>query len=157
MDQIIPEKVEGVRFTNRPIPVPYNYRIIYKVAQISLIIHYCSGRKACSLEKIHIIATALSSSIELEKLLDYIEDNRKSMILVRFDPAINRAIDFALAEEIIQRQKNGLFKLSQKGKIYTNEISNDCDLFILEKSNLKSIELKLTEEMVNNLLSIWGE
>ena len=156
MDQIIPEKVEGVRFTNRPIPVPYNYRIIYKLAQIALIIHYCSARKACSLEKIHIIATALSSSSELEKLLNYIEDNKKSMILVRFDPAINRAIDFALAEELILRQKNGLFKLSKKGKSYINEIVNDSDLFILEKSSLKRIELKLTEEKVNNLLSIWG-
>ncbi|WCK55145.1 hypothetical protein PP175_03925 [Aneurinibacillus sp. Ricciae_BoGa-3] len=156
MSSIIPDKVKGVSFTKRPGPVPYSYRIIYKVSQIALILFYCCGRKACSLQKVHIVATALSSKSEMDKLLLFLKGSEKSIILVRFDPAINRAIDFALAEGIILRQKNGLFKLTEKGKEYIVEVIKDKSLFIFEKNNLEQIGLKLTEDRINQLISTWS-
>lgn len=151
----IPDNVEGISFTNRPIAVPYNYRIIYRISQIILIIYYCCNRKACSLEKIHITSSALSTKDEMEKLLQFIDKEKESYILVRFNPAINRAIDFALAEDILIRQKNGLFKLSTKGKRYMDNIVKDRDLFIFEKLNLSNIGTKLTEDKISQLISLW--
>jgi hypothetical protein len=157
MGSILPKKAKVVIFTERPIPVPYNYRISYKITQIALIIKFCSGTKACSIEKIHIISNSLSTKKELGKLKNYLNEIKGEVILARFDPSINRAIDFALAENLILRQKNGLFKLTKKGSIYINEIINDKDIFLFEKVNLEDIGLKLTEEKVEQLISFWSD
>lgn len=157
MENIIPKEVENITFINRPIPVPYNYRIVYKITQIALIIHICSGRKACSLTKIHMISTSLNSKEEFDNLLNYVIHNRHEINLVRFDPSINRAIDFALAEGILLRQKNGLFKLSPKGKEFVENIIKDKNLFIFEKSQLNQLGGNLTEDKIERLIAMWSD
>lgn len=53
--------------------------------------------------------------------------------LVRFDPAISRAINFALADELIYRQGNGLFRLTTTGKKLLTSIYTDNKLMTVEK------------------------
>lgn len=74
---------------------------------------------------------------------------------MRFDPVINRAIGYALSENLIIRQANGLFKLSPKGKNCVNEINKDTTLFIREKKIMESISFKLTEEKIKSLILDW--
>ncbi|MGX5623668.1 hypothetical protein [Bacillus cereus] len=157
MENIIPNEVESITFTNKPIPVPYNYRIVYKITQIALIVYICSGRKACSLIKIHMISTALNSKERFDNLLNYVIYNEQAIDLVRFDPSINRAVDFALAEGILLRQKNGLFKLPIKGKGYIEHIINDTSMFIFERNQLKQLGSNLTEDKIDRLISIWSD
>lgn len=157
MENLIPNEVESIIFTNKPIPVPYNYRIVYKITQIALIIHICSGRKACSLIKIHMISTALKSKEGFNNLMNYVVYNKQAIDLVRFDPSINRAVDFALAEGILLRQKNGLFKLTIKGKLYIQHIIKDASMFIIEKNQLKQLGSNLTEDKIDRLISMWSD
>ena len=48
-------------------------------------------------------------------LLDYV-NNQIDYILVRFDPVVNRAIKYAIADELVIQQKNDTFKLTKKGE-----------------------------------------
>lgn len=156
MEELFSNIIKFIRVRNRPTAVPYNYRILYKVTQLLLIISYCcTARKGCSIEKMHMISNAINDKDELNNLLSFIEEKNNNLIIVRFDPVINRAVEYALAENLILRQANGLFKLSPKGKILVTEINKDINLFIREKKIMENISFKLTEEKIKSLILDW--
>ncbi len=147
--------IENVRFKHRPNAVPSSYRIIYRITQILLIMKVCcKGKKGCSLEKIQIISDAISYEESLGRLKLFIQGKIEA-ITIRYDPSLNRAITYAMAEGLICVQKNKLFKLSEKGKSYIKEIENNEHLYANEKKILKSISTKLTEEMIQKLIMDW--
>ena len=63
--KIIPDGIKDVEFTKRPDPVPYNYRISYKVAQICLILDLAVKKGGCSFQLIQIVATALTTDFDI--------------------------------------------------------------------------------------------
>lgn len=155
MDEFLLEYVKSVKVERKPIAVPYNYRIMYKISQLILIIYYCcSSRKGCSLEKLHMISTSITSKNDYERLSSFI-NGKQNIIIIRFDPAVNRAITLALAEELLCRQVNGLFKLSKKGKKFAEELDKDKTLMVREKELMQRISTNLTEEKINGLMADW--
>lgn len=157
VESIIPENVVGFRVTKRAISVPYKYRILYMISQICLILNICSGKKACSLLKIQIISTAISSKNEFKKLIMFLDDSKYPLEIIRFDPSVNRGIDFAIAEKLLHRQKNGLVKLSDKGRKFINEILMYEEIFKLEKKQLNIIGDRVNEEKIGQLITLWSD
>lgn len=99
-------------FESKPDAVPYNYRISYKIAQMCLIISKsCSSRAGCSLVKLHIISNALNTQEYMESLHDYV-NGKRGFMLVRFDPVVNRALKYAIADNLVSQLKNGTYKLN---------------------------------------------
>lgn len=146
---------DEIIFDSKPDAVPYNYRISYKLSQICLVIALsCSGRSGCSLIKLHILSCALNTQDNMNKLEKYVNE-KISYILVRFDPAINHAVKYALAEGLIFQLKNGTLKLTDKGKKLVKEIKKDDNLMTREKEYLVKIGNKLTTEKIENLMSAW--
>lgn len=146
---------DEILFNVKPDAVPYNYRISYKIAQLCLIMSICCGRGGCSLIKLHMISVGLSSKREMEKILAFVDDQLSSYTVVRFDPAVNRAIKYALADKLISQQMNGLFKFSDKGKLFAKQIIKLDYLMVNEKSFLTLIKCKLSEEKIKFLMSSW--
>lgn len=141
-------------FDLKPEAVPYNYRISYKLAQLCLIIvKNCSGRSGCPLIKLHIISNALKTGEHMKELEDYINGNIP-FILVRFDPAVNRAIKYAIADELVYILQNGSFKVTEKGKKLIKQIEKE-NLMISERIYLSQIGTKLCKEKIDELLSLW--
>ena len=146
---------EEIVFDAKPDAVPYNYRISYKAAQLCLIISKCcSGRSGCSLVKIHILSNALNTKEYMKVLEDYLLE-KIPYIVVRFDPSVNRAIKYAIADEMIIQLKNGTFRLSDKGKKFILEIEKDKNLLIKEKQYLAKYSKKLTNDKIDILMSAW--
>lgn len=156
MKQMDELSAEGIVFNEKPDAVPYNYRISYRVSLLCLILKLCGGRKGCSLMKIHIISTAIASKDFYDKLQKFIKFNRDRDIIVRFDPAINRALEYAIADKLIGQQVNGRYKLVEKGKTLVDNICEDNGLLKLEKELLNGISLNLTEERINEISERWG-
>lgn len=155
MNEFLLEYVKSVRVERKPIAVPYNYRIMYKITQLLLIIYYCcSSRKGCSLHKLHMISTAITSKKDHERLTSFI-DGIQNIMIIRFDPTVNRAVTLALAEDLLYRQVNGLFKLSVKGKKFVEDLDKDKTLMVREKELMKLISTKLTEEKISGLMADW--
>lgn len=146
---------DEIIFENKPIPVPYNYRISYKVSQLCLILHLCSFRSGSSLIKLHMISIALTNVEDGNQLIDYVLNKTTNYTLVRFDPAVNRAVKYAQAEGIIFQQQNGLFRLTSKGKGYVENLIKDVTLMINEKDFLNKISNKLSEEKIKWLMASW--
>lgn len=145
---------DKIIFDSKPDAVPYNYRISYKLAQICLILAMsCRGRSGCSLVKLHIMSSALNTKDDMDTLKKYV-DEKSSYILVRFDPAINRAVKYAIADNLIFQLGNGSLRLSEKGKLLVKAIKED-ELMIKEKEYLSKIGNRLTSQKIENLISAW--
>lgn len=141
-------------FDSKPDAVPYNYRISYKIAQICLIVaKSCNGRAGCSLVKLHIISNALNTKECMQALEEYV-NGTMSFMLVRFDPAVNRAIKYAIADKLVIQLKNGTFKLTDTGKELVKKIDKE-DILQEEKIFLKELGFKLTNDKIEQLMSLW--
>ena len=136
---------KGIIFEAKPDAIPYNYRISYKISIICLLIHSCCGRRGCSLIKMHIIGSALSDDRFKQRLMKSLNSQLQYNLIVRFDPALNRALEFALADKMIV----------EKGKKLATTISVDESIFRTEKEILREISLSLTEERIKELSERW--
>ena len=97
------------------------------------------------------IATAVSDREFEEKLKKYLQTQISSTFVIRFEPSINRALEYALADGFIAQQANGTYKLMDRGKALVKEILNDDTLFQREKDVLEEIQCDLTEEKILRL------
>lgn len=151
----IDKDAKEITFVNRPIQVPYNYRIVYKVCKIVLIIGTTCRRGGCSTLKLHIISNAISSNEALKELSKFLENKSNRVSIIRFDPALTRAINYALAENIIDIQADGKIKLTNIGKKVYDEIMENKEIMIIEKDTLNCISNKLTETKIEEIIIDW--
>jgi len=136
--------------------VPFNYRISYKVSLICLIIGKCCGKKGCSSTKLQMINAAVSTSKGRIELLDLIDGRLITEVtLIRFDPAISRAINYALTDDLIYSQANGLLRLADKGKELVKSIYKDTELMIVEKDFFSELSNGLTEDIIEGIAQNW--
>lgn len=143
-----------VIFDAKPDAVPYNYRISYKVSQLCLIMRICGRGDVCSLIKLHMISFALFSHQNMNKLIEYVEGKCDAPI-VRFDPAVNRALTYAIAYRFIEQQQNAKYKLTNRGKSLAEQIMLVDDLMVAEVSDLNMLAKKLTENKINEIVDMW--
>lgn len=144
---------EQIIFNSKPDAVPYQYRLSYKIALACLILGLSCGRSGCSLSKLHLIIASMYSEKERSRLLNYVNSDSNQYLILRYDPTINKTIDFMLAEEIIFQQKNGLFRLTKAGNRFLKSIMSDKGLLINEKKFLNELSNKLTEDLIHKLKS----
>lgn len=143
-------------FDAKATAVPYNYRISYKISLVCLIIGKCCGKRGCSAIKLQMINAAIITSAGRKELLALASQRSINEIaLVRFDPAISRAINFALSDDLIFQQGNGLFRLTEKGKLLLSEIYEDSLLMVVEKKFFQELSSKLTEELIEEIAQSW--
>lgn len=76
-------------------------------------------------------------------------------MLVRFDPSVNRAVKYAIADKLLIQLKNGTFRLSDKGKKFVLDIEKDDSLLNNEKQYLDKYSKKLTNDKIDVLMSAW--
>lgn len=154
MEKIL-EDAKEITFVNRPIQVPYNYRIVYKICKIVLIIGKTCKRGGCSTLKLHILSNAVSSNEALKELRKFLENTSNRVSIIRFDPALTRAINYALAENIIDIQANGKIKLTDIGRKIYDQILYDENIMIMEKDTLNNISDRLTEAKIEEIIANW--
>lgn len=142
-------------FDSKPIAVPYNYRISYKISQLMLILSLCCARGGCSLAKLHMISIALNSDTAMQRLIVYAKGGVEGVPIIRFDPVVNRALMYAIAEGIVFQQKDGKLKPTKAGRIYVERIMKQDDLMNREKSFLSKISTKITEKKITEIMSNW--
>ena len=154
--KLSPLNNNDVIFDLKASAVPYNYRISYRVSLICLIIGKCCGKKGCSAIKLQMINTASGSHKAKEELMSLIENSFiVETTIIRFDPAISRAINFALADQLIYRQANGLYRLKDKGKSLVDAIYKDETIMKVEKSLFSELSNRLTEDIIGRIADNW--
>jgi hypothetical protein len=137
MEELVIKKLS---FTKRPIPLPAEYRPLYKIALIVMILKYCCRGETSSLLKLHLLSWTLASGKNMKEVRDYITSNFKTNFSVwGIEPALNRALQLAVAENICEIINGKNYKLTEKGGKFFEMIKADNALFDNEKAFLSVV------------------
>lgn len=144
------------RFVGRAVPVPADLRPAWRISLTLLIITGNGGKKGISLEKLHLLTWAARTDTMRELFLRTLQGSvANSQFPVRFDPAQNRAINFARGEGLISifRNTQGLKIVpTEKGGSYAEAIIKDPAVFVAEKAFVKAVSQRVTEKFVKDLI-----
>lgn len=148
--------IKAISFSKRPISIPADYRPLYRIAQICLILKFaCIGSKS-SLLKLHLLSWTFKSTINRNVLLQYTNDKLNTDLTVwGIDPTLNRALHIAVAEKYCSYEK-GKYTLIEKGFSFTELIEKDNEILFDEIKLLKCIGKRgLTEDKLETLSKKW--
>ena len=145
-----------ISFTERATPLYPNYRPMYKVSQILMVLYYNGFAGKASLLKLHLFSWGLKSTENLDTLKTFVTSNFQNKLhFFGIESTLNRALNLAYAEKLIDF-KNGSYSLLEKGRNFAESIDKDDSLFISEKQVLKLIGKKIPEKVINNLVNQWN-
>lgn len=140
-------------FTRRPRPIPPDLRPDWRVSVLLLILHYSHGRKA-SIKKLNLINWAIRSSKNRDVLLNQlISEKTSSGIIIRIEPGLSRAIDFAKGHGLIEIEyaKKTRVKLTSEGEAKAKKIDDLKDCFTKERNFLVKIKPYVKEKDIDVL------
>ena len=142
-----------ISFKRKPIPIPAEYRPMYQIAIIVLILYNCCRSNTSSLLKLHLLSWSVFSNKNMDYLSFFLRSNcagRKP--IWKIDPALNRALILAIADKFCEMTSNKKYKLTPKGISFINTLNSDNELLITEKIFFKKIgKSGLTEDLVIRL------
>jgi len=151
-------QIKKLSFSQRPIPIPAEYRPMYKIGLLVLILKLCCRGDRSNLLKLHLFSWALTSEKNMQKLRDYINSNfQTEMSVWGIEPALNRGLQLAVADGICEIIDGKSYKLTEKGLKFYEIINEDIDLFSIEKSFLSFIgKSKITDTRINAMTKQWN-
>jgi hypothetical protein len=76
---------------------------------------------------------------------------RPDSLVVRFDPALNRAVDFAIGEGLVRRIDGSRIELRAPGDSLGEEIAKDDELYTIEKLFIDEVRQSATEALVESI------
>lgn len=154
---VIPE-LQGVRITfkRRPSALPAEFRPFWRVGALILILSIlCRGGKS-NLQRLYVLNWALRTKESREEFMDVISGHLDPEdIIVRFDPGLLRALDFAIGERLIRRVGGDCVELTELGKKFALDLNmSKSEVFKVEREYLTSLKGKVTEAKIKSLLSM---
>lgn len=145
-------KIQAISFTKRAIPIPADYRPLYKIAHILLILFISCRSGKSSMMKLHFLCWALKTKANTSVVKGWVSDKFSSHLHIwGIEPTVNRALTFAIADNLIENIGSD-FLITTKGKDLVKAILKDKELFIREKEFLSDVgKNTITESQINQL------
>lgn len=128
------------RFERRPVPVPGTSRPVWLIILTLLALHLARGRKL-TLQKLHVITWAAKDKLTQDATLKVLLGKEPAdSVVPRIEPGLNRALDFAFAEQLIELNGKTSIKLTPKGLKAVKEVDNDLECMAQEKAFLLTLQ-----------------
>jgi len=145
-------KIQGLSFTKRAIPIPADYRPLYKIAHILLILHLSCRTGKSSMMKLHFLCWTIKTKVNTSIVTGWIQDKFSSHLHIwGIEPTVNRALIFAAADNLIENV-GADFIITSKGRNLAKVILQDKELFVREKEFLSTIgKNTITESQITQL------
>ncbi len=153
MDELtIPELDVPIIFRERPAALPGDLRPLWRVSLLVLLLRKCCRGDKSSLRRIHVLSSAARSKEVAETLLDAIENViPPGLVIVRIEPALNRAIDYAIGEGLVKRGKKDRLELTSAGKKFADELMQNPLLLASEKRFINAVGYRVNEAFVQSM------
>jgi len=150
--------IRKISFRERPITLPADYRPLYKIAMLTMVLKLCCRSERATLLKLHLFSWCLTSEKRMHQLAAYVHRNYTGDSIVwGIEPAVNRALVIANAEGICLHEERGTYVLAERGKAFYDLIAADNELFSLEKDFLRSMgKNKITDARIEAMSNQWS-
>ena len=147
----IPELASLFIFQQRPIDLPGDLRPVWRIGLIVLLLKTCCRQSRARFRQLHVLNWGVRNP-----------DNRKALeeavngqvpfdtVLVRIEPSLNRAVDLALGEGLLQRNAGDQIELTKKGLELAEAIEKDSNLYRPERDFMGRIKKRVTETLVDS-------
>ncbi len=143
----------GFEFDRRPTPVPAALRPEWRIASLLLALRQCWGNRATR-RQLHVLNWALRTPEARATFAHVIAGNiRPDEAIVRFDPVVDRALQFAEGEKLITTSGEVVI-LTSRGSEFVQKLLHNKDCMQVEKEFLSSLGRKLTQAQVDAFLSL---
>lgn len=156
MNEFSFEKLDTrIIFSSRPEAIPGDLRPIWRISIILLILHLASRGGKATLSKLHVLNWAIRTDENRAKLIQVIQGGiSPDTIIVRIEPSLNRAIDFARGEGLLEFVKGNRVQLTPQGMMGANNLLEQDGIFLRERAFLEELGKNgLTEKVVDSLFS----
>lgn len=158
MADVVPTRPKGVKMTADPLDVPFDFvelpdpipatlRPTWRIASLLLCLVQCRAGRA-NRKQLHVVNWAARNS-DAQRIFLKVLDGSVSPdeAIVRFDPVLDRAVQFALGEKLVF-QSGELLAITPKGEVFVKAIMQDRDCMLEETLFLRRIGRKLTQAQV---------
>ena len=141
-------------FHRRPMPIFAEYRPLYKIAQILLVLSLSSRSGKSSLIRLQLFNWAIKDSERQKLLINSVENRSLEISVWGLDPSLNSAVQFALAERLVERCSIGI-SLTDLGKKYIEELVKK-EVLKEDVEFLNALGKGITESMISRVSESWG-
>lgn len=154
-DPLIPELNVPVIFRQRPISVPGDLRPAWRISVIVLLLGKCCRQGKSSLRRLHVLSWAIRNELVADAIVRAIDGEvPPDTVLVRIEPALNRAVDFAIGQGLIRRQSSDRIELTADGKDFVDAILKDTLVLGYEKQFAERVRFAVTEAFVKRMFEL---
>jgi len=152
MDILDTPPKNGISFNYKGAPIDAELRPLWRISLITVILlQLCSGNKANS-KKIQALYSLVSS--EKKRKLYLSQKFKDSPLNIRFDPLVDRAVDWGVGSQLFELDEAKSIKLTAKGISFGKRIIDDSNIFILEKNFMNNFKKShFTEKRIMNLIT----
>lgn len=151
-DLEIPELDVPFVFRARPMPMPPDFRPDWRIAVILLLLRHCCRKNHSTFARLHVLNWAIRDSSGQKTMRELLLGAADpSATVVRIEPSLNRAVDFARAEGLT-RFAGGAIELTPKGFNAAEDLWAMSDALVQEKAFIREIKGRVTEKLVTALL-----
>lgn len=140
-------------FRERRTPLAGDLRPAWRMSLVLLMLLHSRGKKA-TLQKLHVLNSACRSEETRRDFLRYVEgEARKDEIIPRVEPSLNRALNLARGEGLVEVENGKNIKLTPAGLKLAKMLEETQDCLEAEKAFLKQSGGFATEGKVENLFN----
>ena len=112
----IPELRSTFLFRSRPAPLPADLRPAWRIGVIVLLLKKCCRQQRTSLTRLHVLSWGLRTMEGREQLLAAVKGQLSpDALVVRFEPFLSQAVDFAMGEQLVRREGGARIVLTEAG------------------------------------------
>ncbi|MBW8782713.1 MAG: hypothetical protein JF599_12630 [Verrucomicrobia bacterium] len=153
MDTLKPLFSSAFLFRDQPVSVPADLRPIWRLSLLMLLLNRCCKQGKASLQKLHVLNWALRTPESRQAMLEALDGLVKpDSALVRFDPALNKTLDLARGEDLVEQLDGPRYQITAKGLAIAEELAKDQTAFQVEQNFLETIGSRLTESFVAKMM-----
>ncbi len=149
---LIPELNIRFIFKERPEAIPGDLRPLWRIGLVLLMLHTASRGGTSSFGRLHVLNWALRSEEGRDALLRILDGQLfPGTVVVRIEPSLNRAVDYAHGEGLVRRVEGNRIELTARGEAEAKRILGHEMLYQSEREFLGAIGKRVTENLVKRL------
>lgn len=150
----IPELEVPFVFRKRPVAIKGDLRPLWRISLVVMLMRKCCRQNRTSFARLHVLNWALLADANRNALLSVVNNETDPTgVLVRVEPFLNTAVNYAIGEELIRQENGNRLVLAPRGVSVADKLFQTEGVFETEKEFMNELGGKLTEGLVNDLFA----